>query len=63
MLQIKHVLAILSVLTVLLAKPGYFLVEVDEEEQGEAPDILAYNIEDKKAEIKESLFLETKNQI
>ena len=55
MLRIKHILAILSVLGVLHAKPGHFLVEVDEEEQREAHDNLAYNIEDKKAEIEESL--------
>ena len=63
MLHIKHILAILSVLGALHSKPGHFLVEVDEEEQGEARDILAYNIEDKKAKIEESLFLESKNQI
>ena len=55
MLHIKHILAILSVLGVLHAKPGHFLVEVDEDEQGYASDNLAYNIEDKKSEIEESI--------
>ena len=56
MLHIKHILAILSVLGVLHARPGHFLVEVGDEEQGDARDNLEDNFEDKKASIEENIF-------
>ena len=61
MLHNKHILVIFSVLGVLHVRPGNLLVEVAEEEQGDAHD----DLEDKKAEIKESIFaifLDSKNR-